>query len=278
MLSSAKIFKQFRQHPWQNWGCLAKSLKALSPLLIQVLMFGYIYSFHLPARMVKYLGTGGNLAFIRGCHSVQYGKKEIQLYMPESLACTLGPSVNECKATSTGVNGTSDQTYSPSVLERAQSPATAFWHQTKYYREGASYHPWTKSLETIADLYALESEASESPSPARRRSSSSASSGLFNGQVKGSLHAPATIIWGEKDRACSKVVCLDGLGDYLARDSEITLLPRTGHWTPLEQEGRAALARVVGLYAGGNDNKVAQASITKYISEVYDGVVQVAKK
>ena len=75
------------------------------------------------------------------------------------------------------------------------------------------------------------------------------------------MHAPATIIWGEKDLACSKAICLDGIGDYLAKDSEVTLLPRSGHWTPIEVESRAALARVIGMYATNGGNPVL--SVTK---------------
>ncbi|ETN40628.1 uncharacterized protein HMPREF1541_04905 [Cyphellophora europaea CBS 101466] len=276
--SSEKIFKQFRRSPWQNFGCLGKSLKALSPLFIQALMFGYIASFHLPVQMVKYLGTGGNLAFIRGCHSVQRGSKKIELYIAEALAGTLGPGPQECKVTSAQATNGSNQGYGESVLQRAKSPAIAFWHQTCYYRDGASYKPWTKSLETIADLYALDSAASESSSPARRRSSSSASSGLFTPQITGLLHAPATVLWGLKDRACGKQICLDGMGDYLAKDSEIVLLPRSGHWTPLEPDSRVALARVVGMYAESQENAVARASVTKFVGEVYEGAVQVTKK
>lgn len=64
--SSRKIFKQFRQAPWTNFGCLAKSIKTVSPVLRQLLMSGYIFAFNLPAFMVKYLGTGGNMVRLRG--------------------------------------------------------------------------------------------------------------------------------------------------------------------------------------------------------------------
>lgn len=243
-------------------------------------MFGYIFSFHLPVRMVKYLGTGGSLAFIRGAHHAQRrSKTQKDPYIPEALACTLGPSEQECKVTSNGINGSAKEMYGPSVLERAKSPAALFWEQTCYYRDGVGFKPWTKSLETIADLYALDAAASEPSSPAGRRSSSSASSGLFTPQLKGVLNAPATILWGQKDLAIGKQICLDGLGDYLAKDSEVVMLPRSGHWTALEPESRAALARVVGLYAGGQESQVVgKASITKFVNEVYEGATQFVKK
>lgn len=280
MNSSRKIFRQFRQSPWKNFGCLGKSLKALGPLLIQILMFGYIFAFHLPVRMVKYLGTGGNMAFIRGAHNTQRGQKKVELYIPDMLASTLGPSVQECKTTSlNGYNGSEKETYGESVLERAKSRSAVFWEHTCYYRDGVANKPWAKSLELIAELYTLDTAASESSSPAGRRSSSSGSSTLFTSQIKGALNSSATVIWGKKDLAMSKQICVDGLIDYLPRDSEIVLLPRSGHWTPVEPDSRAALARVVGLYAGGQDELVVgKASITKYVSEVYDGAVQLGKK
>lgn len=230
--------------------------------------------------MVNYLATGGNMAFIRGAHSVQRGKKVVELYITDSLATTLGPSVQECKSTSlNGYNGSAKETYGESVLERAKSTKALFWAHTSYYRDGVAYKRWNKSLELIAELYTLDAAASETSSPARRRSSSSASSALFASQIKGALNAPTTIIWGKKDLAMHKQICLDGLIDYLPRDSEVVLLPRSGHWTPLEAESKPALARVVGLYAAGQEEMVnGKVSMTKHVSEVYDGAVQLGKK
>ena len=227
--------------------------------------------------MVSWLGVGGNFAFIRGAHKISYGQHTKEYHMMESLAASFGPSERECKpATDTGLNGASPEGYGESVLARAKSPKDAWWQMTRYYTDGAAYQPWSKSLETIRDLYALESEASTSPSPARRRSSSSASSALFPDNYKGVLRAPATIIWGEKDQACSKAMCLDGIGDYIARDSEVVLLPRSGHWTPVEQESRAALARVIGLYAKSGKEHVL--SVSKYVDDVYEGAQTMVKK
>ena len=175
-----------------------------------------------------------------------------------------------------GVNGATTLGYGESVLRRAQSPKEAFWQMTGYYRDGVASQPWTKSLEAIMDLSAIDNEASNSPSPMRRRSSSSNSSAT-NGMYSGVLHAPATIIWGGKDLALSKAICLDGIGDYLARDSEVVLLPKAGHWTTIEPESRAALASVIGLYAStGSEKKVL--SVTKHVNDVYEGATMVARK
>ena len=275
--SASKIFKQFKHSPRRNFGCLGKTLHTLGPLAFQTVLFGYQFAFHLPAVMVKYLGTGGNFSFLRGAHKAAHGERPVDYQMKRDLAATLGPGISECQPHSTSVTNGATEYYGETVLARAKSPSEAFWHMTSYYRDGCGLAPWTKSLETIADLYALDCEASSSTSPARRRSSSSASSGIFNNGVKGAMHAPATIIWGEKDQACSKAICLDGIGDYLAKDSEVTLLPRSGHWTPVEAESRGALARVIGLYATSGDKRPVS-SVTKYVDEVYNGATLMVKK
>ena len=274
--SATKIFKQFKQSPWRNFSCLGKALHTLGPLAFQALLFGYQFAFHLPPVLVKYLGTGGNFAFLRGANKAAHGEHPADYRMQEDLASTLGPGVNECKPHSSSVTNGATEYYGETVLARAKSPNQAFWHMTSYYRDGCGWMPWSKSLETIADLYALDSEASSSPSPARRRSSSSASSGLFYTVAKGAMHAPSTVMWGEKDQACSRAICLDGIGDYLAKDSEVTLLPRSGHWTPIEVESRAALAKVIGLYATNGDKPVL--SVTKYVNEVYEGASLMVRK
>ena len=275
--STSKIFRQFRQAPWRNFGCLSKSLHALGPLLYQTLLFGYQVAFHLPYFLVTYLGTGGNYAFLRGAHAVGHGQHKAEYKMMESLAVTFGPSEAECKPiASSGMNGDSFEGYGESVLRRAKSPKEAWWQMTRYYTHGVAIKPWSKSLETLADLYALDNGASESSSPGRRRSSSSASSALFPDIYKGALHAPSTIIWGEKDQACTRTMCLDGIGDYLAKDSEVTLLPRSGHWTPIERESRGALARVIGLYARNRDEKVL--SVSKYVNDFYEGATVMVRK
>lgn len=49
--------------------------------------------------MVKYLGTGGNHAFLRGATSIAYDIKDRKEYnVQESLASTLGPGSPECNS------------------------------------------------------------------------------------------------------------------------------------------------------------------------------------
>lgn len=273
--SASKIFKQFKQSPKHHFACLSKTLKTLAPLLTQTMLMGYIFVFHLPSFFVRFMGVAGNYSFIRGAHWSGYGKGSKEYHVQECMASTFGPGPEECKtSTVSTANNKKGETYGSSVLQRAQSPKEAFWNMTGYYRDGVGTHPWSKSLETITDLYALETSASESSSPCRRRSSISHS--LFVDNYKGSLKAPAYILWGEKDQACSRPICLDGLGDYLAKDSEVTILPRSGHWTPVQQDARAALATVIGLFTGKDAKPVPK--MTAEVQKVYEGAVLMVKK
>ena len=238
-------------------------------------MMGYIFMFNLPSVFVKYMGIAGNYSFIRGANWLGYGKRSTEYRVHECMASSFGPSLEECKTSiSTPTNGKDGETYGPTVLLRAKSPGDAFWDMTGYYRDGVAWLPWTKSLETITDLYALETSASESSSPGRRRSS--VSNSLFLDQYKGGLKAPTYVLWGEKDQACSRPLCLDGLGDYLARDSEVTLLPRAGHWTPVGQESRLVLATVIRLFAGKDAKPIPK--MTTEVQKVYEGALLVVKK
>ncbi|OCT50712.1 putative alpha/beta fold family hydrolase [Cladophialophora carrionii] len=279
--SASKIFKQFKHAPKQNFGCLSKAFNALKPLMMQTMLMGYIFAFHLPAALVKYLGVAGNYSFVRGANRSGYGKGSKEYRVQECMASSFGPGPEECRTSTSTINGTNGvdgekhgETYGSSVLERAKSPGEAFWNMTAYYRDGAGWRPWAKSLETITDLYALETSASESSSPGRRRSS--VSNSLFLDQYKGSLHAPTYVLWGEKDQACSRPICLDGIGDYLAKDSEVTLLPRSGHWTPVQRDARPVLATVIGLFAGRDAKPFAM--VTPEVQKVYDGAVLMVKK
>lgn len=232
---------------------------------------GYIFVFNLPSFFVRSLGNGGNYSFLRGANKIGYDRYSKEYQAQEALASTLGPGPEECKTATADGN-----TYGATVVVRAKSSAEAFWNMTGVYRDGLATSPWTKSLETIADLYALETSASESSSPGSRRRSSISNHILFADHIKGKLNAPAYVIWGEKDQACTRTICLDGLGDYLAKDSEVTILPRSGHWTPVGKESRAALATAIGLFAGRDAKPVPK--MTVEVQKVYPDAFMMVKK
>jgi hypothetical protein len=257
-------------------------LDTLKPLLIQLLLFGYIAAFHLPRFMVAYLGTGGNYAFLRGALRAAYGKDKSEWSLANSMAATLGPSEDECKTQISdgsvafhNPDGTeSVLSYSPAILHRAKNPGSSFLDKTGYYTDGAGTQKWQKSLETLASLYNIECEDSGSSDSRRRRSSSS---GIFEPAHAGSLRAPATIIWGQKDQACTQRICLDGIGDYLAKRSQVVLLPRTGHWTAVEKESRIALGKVVEWYIDGGDVD-GKGDVAKVVKQVYQDATLMVRK
>ncbi|KAK5098915.1 hypothetical protein LTS08_006294 [Lithohypha guttulata] len=275
LAASSKIFQQFREAPRQNFGCLQKSLNVLRPLIMQIVSFGYIFVFHLLKIMVQYLGSGGNFFFLRAIARAEHGRHKDECDPQEYLAATLGPGVIEIESKTA-----SGESYGQSVHPRAESPSETFWHQTAYYRNGAAFKRWEKSLETIAALYEIESEssASASVSPIRRRSSSSASSALFTDTYDGALKAPTTILWGENDLAVTRPICLEGISDYLAAGSEVMLLPQSGHWVGVEKESRAALAKIIGTCAAVPAGQELPTYMTKEVEQVYSGVSSVIRR
>lgn len=92
------------------------------------------------------------------------------------------------------------------------------------------------------------------------------------------LHAPTTVIWGEKDVALGRQLCLGGLDALLPKGSEVILLPRSGHWTPLEPQSRAAIAKVVGVYAVEKNNMLTDKPMAQHAAQVYEGATQMVKK
>jgi pimeloyl-ACP methyl ester carboxylesterase len=230
--------------PLTNYHCFHKVLDEMRPLVYQILLFGYIAAFQLPAVIVKYLGVVGNYAFIRLVHKSENRIDKAGYNAQHSLAMTMGPGEAECR---TATDGDTPEKYSDSVLGRAKESGAWFLNCTAYYRDGAAFDKWEKSIDTLGALYNLEID-DEKPMKSkygRKRRNSSASSALFSDICASSLKAPATIIWGRKDQACTEAICLDGIGDYLARDSQVLMLPKSGHWTPIEKASRETLRAVL---------------------------------
>lgn len=230
---------------------LTQAYRTLAPLARQIFLSGYIFAMQLPVPLVQYFLTGGSHSFLKGIHILATGGKLTPYGAAEDMASSMGPSVAEFKSKTA-----SGDTY-PATLENERAFAHVM-HMAGYYRDGASLARWTKSIETVASLYSISSGHE------LRRSSSGA--GLFDEGPAGCLKASSTIVWGQKDIALDQRICLDGMGDYLVDDSQIILLPRTGHWTPVEPESRAALVKAVEWAAQGEKGEVGAA-----IQAVYPG-------
>ncbi|KAK2837019.1 hypothetical protein FQN49_006486 [Arthroderma sp. PD_2] len=247
--SSNKMFQTFLREPWRSRHVLCKSIKALAPVLHQLKRSKYIFVFHLPIPLVRYVGYGGKYSFLKAIHEIAAGKigeftvRDAQ----ESMASTLGPSLEECKTTTP--NG---EKYPESVRTRAE--VGNFKDTTSYYRHGAAADPWHKSLETISALHGIW------PDEHRR---ASCGTGVFD-PAPGALKANATILWGLKDPAIDSHLALEGIADRLVQGSQVIVLPRSGHFTPMEVESRGALEEAVQWAVRGETGDVGQAVLSVY--------------
>ncbi|KAL4815224.1 hypothetical protein BDW67DRAFT_176513 [Aspergillus spinulosporus] len=228
--SSVNMLKCFLRSPIRERSLLFSAAKSLKPILIQLWRSGYIFAFQLPPLLIAYIGSGANQATLKHIHKMSYGN---QSYTPtdaaECMASTLGPSIYE------GKTQTADgQAYAESAVTR---PAISkFVEMCSYYRDGTATAPWRKSTETKTSLYGIAEE-----NGARCIGSDA---GLLDDGPSGALKASTTVVWGQKDHALTRELCLDGISDYLPQRSQVVELPVSAHWTPLEKEGRVALVKV----------------------------------
>ncbi|KAE8351797.1 putative capsule-associated protein CAP1 [Aspergillus coremiiformis] len=263
--SSLKMFKTSLHSPIQSRSTFFKAIRSLKPVLHQLLLSGYVFAMQLPMPFVEYLGTGGNYSFLKLAHKSSNGNSPFTLEdAAECMASTLGPSVEECKTHTSDGEG-----YPASVAkERALSN---FQHMARYYRENAAISRWQKSIETIADLHSI--------SAGKELHRASSGAGLFDDGPTGVLKANSTIVWGKADIALDPQICLNGISDYLVRNSQVVELPRSGHFTPLERESCAALTRAVEWAAGGEQEDIGAVIQRDYpdavVTTVYDDLIPV---
>ncbi|KAJ5582001.1 hypothetical protein N7535_000621 [Penicillium sp. DV-2018c] len=228
ILSANKMLSSAWRSPLHARVPLMQALRTLSPIFRQFFLSGYVAVMQLPTPLVHYFLTGGNRSLLVGCHRHSYHKdKYTPLDVAESMASSMGPSTAE-----SDTKTPDGDAYPVSLSKRALSHVL---HMAAYYSHGASVAPWTKSVETIASLHSI--------APGKQRASSGA--GLLDEGPPGAFKAKTTIFWGKEDIALDPRICLDGISDFLVRGSQVVLLPRTGHWTPVERESSAALIKAV---------------------------------
>ncbi|KAL1971117.1 hypothetical protein VTN77DRAFT_68 [Rasamsonia byssochlamydoides] len=249
--SAVKMFKIFLHSPLQSRLMLTKAFQTLKPALRQLALSGYIFVMQLPLPLVRYLGSGGNYSFLKATHKIAHGElgDYTVLDAAESMASSLGPSAEECETE----NSDHDR-YPESVIK--QRGSGNFVNMASYYRHGTAVASWSKSVESIATLHGLSRG-----SDVRRMSSRAA---VFDDGPKGSLKANATILWALQDVALERQLCLDGIGDYLVHNSQVITLPRSGHFTPIEQESRVALEKAIEWAVGGEKEDIGSIIRTSY--------------
>ncbi|EED20086.1 alpha/beta hydrolase, putative [Talaromyces stipitatus ATCC 10500] len=253
--SSVKMLKLFSHSPLQSRSMVKKALHTMNPVIRQAVASGYVFALQLALPIVRLQGSGGDTALLRAIHKMAHGVNSIPSAkeIAEGVAGCLGPSLRQ-----ENTETSDSERYSKDVVK--QSYGEKYVSMTNYYRQGTSTGRWKKSLETITGLYSL-SDGGE----IRRKSSHS---GVFDEGPEGSLKAKATIVWGMEDVALNPHLNLDGIADYLSRDSQVVTLPRAGHHTPVEKESRLALQKVVEWAVAGEEGDVG--SVAK---AVYPGAV-----
>ncbi|GIK02434.1 hypothetical protein Aspvir_006487 [Aspergillus viridinutans] len=229
--SSSKMFKTSIRSPIRSRSTLIKAIRSLWPVFRQLKRSGYIFVMQLPMGFVKYFGSGGNFSFLKAVHQTSHGDVDFTARdAAECMASTMGPSTEECKTRTAQCDE-----YPASVKE--ERALSNFQHMVGYYRDGAASGRWCKSVQTIADLHSIAGGNE------LRRIGSGA--GLFDEGPTGALKASSTILWGKKDVALDPQICLDGISDYLVYNSEVVMLPRSRHFTPLERQSRVAIEKTV---------------------------------
>lgn len=243
--SARKIHKDARNAPSSSRPSPLQAVRTLKPLFRQLALSGYIFAMQLPVPLVKFFLIGGNQSLMRAVHKVSHGTAELTPRdAAESMASSMGPSLPESKTQTP--NGDSY----PSTIKYSREFANVM-NMAGYYRDGAALSRWHKSLETIAALHRLAGGNDV------RRTSSGA--GVFDEGAPGVLRASSTVFWGKLDVALDPTICLDGMADYLVGDSQIVLLPRSGHFTPIEVESRAALETAVHWAVQGEKEDIGDA-------------------
>ncbi|KAL3478726.1 hypothetical protein BJX99DRAFT_245299 [Aspergillus californicus] len=261
--SSLNMFQAFLRSPISSRALLFNAARTLRPVFLQMCKSNYVFAFQLPASLVEYLGGGGNRFLLKACHSMSYGRQEFtSIDAAECMASSIGPSIHE------GNTQTTDgERYAESAVRRRAY--SNFFDMCSYYRDGAAFSRWDKSIETIASLHSIAQGTG--------LGSSGIGAGISQDGPEGALKASATILWGKKDHALTPQLCLDGISDYMPQNSQVIELPNSAHFTPLERESRNALSKAIGWAVNGEQDDIEAEIKACYptATTVYDELIPV---
>jgi hypothetical protein len=252
--AASNMLSSWKRAP-SNLRLLGKAFANIKPVLKQIIKSGYIFVFNLPSPLSSALGSLGDYWMLRLLNAATVSPDPKQpldgSHGAEALASSIGPGPNQCDTHSPAQNSPdpSDKSttcapllrYSDAV--RRRSPSGGWSEKLRLYRDGCLTRPWTKSLEVLWCLNQLENSDEELM---RRRRSSGSTAGLFDVGPEGVLGAPTTVIWGRDDVAIENFLAIEGLGDYFGvRGSQLVVIGRCGHWTPVERLGAPVFEAVV---------------------------------
>lgn len=195
----------------------------MGPLLRQLILSGYIFVFNLPLTFPLLLASFGDHWLLRVVHEHAVGRKLHQNSneAAEALASSLGPAIEQCR----------DSDYSDSVYMRAQRECVM--EQIRYYREGLAFGRWRKS--------SITEENCQRPSKGPYYHDIQSECSPIHKRPIGALLAKTIVIWGAKDAALDARFAIAGIEDYLCQDSQVLVVPQSGHWLPLHYVGMNVL-------------------------------------
>ncbi|KAK8153668.1 Alpha/Beta hydrolase protein [Phyllosticta citrichinensis] len=165
---------------------LRNAFRTVEPVLSQIRKSSYVFAFRLPVPLIRIISYLTGTTYLGLVHTIaaqglSASVAQKPTYAIEALASSLGPSPSQCVAppaasssssslSTTDANPSPPDTttpsslaYPPSVAARARSPTASWLHATAYYRDGLAVARWTKSLQTILSLSALDPSSSVSP-------------------------------------------------------------------------------------------------------------------
>lgn len=190
LASAQRMIHTWMQEPLRLT-LLRNAFRTVEPILSQLRKSSYIFAFRLPVPLIRIVSRLTGTTYLGVVHTVaaqglaQSAPSQKSTYTAEALASSLGPGPEQCVAPPTASSSSSSDTkttsvdtsasslaYAPSVAARARSPTLAWLNQTAYYRDGVGVHRWTKSLQTILSLSALDPTSSVSPQTSHSPSSS----------------------------------------------------------------------------------------------------------
>ena len=251
--TSSRMLTTFIRHPISCYAFCLTAFANMSPIIGQAKRSRYTFVFNLPLPLASLAGSMGNFWFLRDCHYLVHGKDHPleSKDAAEAMASSLGPGLEECKTRT--LNG---EAYPTSIAQRAKSGGWV--EKIAYYRNGVFAKRWRKSDDTLKDLNHVAQSDVHMSSGDR----------VPPNRPPGALGAPVTVIWGQKDPVLDRALCLDGIEDYLVQGSQVVLLPRTGHWSPMEQESGNVFEKVLE-WAMGSEKQ----DLEGMVREVYDDAV-----
>ncbi|KAK8221686.1 Alpha/Beta hydrolase protein [Phyllosticta paracitricarpa] len=185
LASAQRMLHTWSQEPLRLT-LLRNAFRTIEPVLSQWRKSSYVFAFRLPVPLIRIIGYLTGTTYLEVVHTIaaqglSASVAQKPTYAIEALASSLGPSPSQCVPPASASSSSSPSTdaktsssssppdttltlsYAPSVAARAHSPTLAWLNATAYYRDGLAIARWTKSLQTILSLSALDPTSSVSP-------------------------------------------------------------------------------------------------------------------